>query len=1243
MGADMRKFIRLFQSVVILFVAMVHTDTTFGHVYVDPDPDAIQHEHILFVDKKFCEWDVTSQASLDPAQCLEIPDTSSTYIGPLDYLYFHITIRNIDTFDVSNVVMTEDLPDSFIFNTTDISCDAGYNPNPVDPPSFGNVITVNFSSPLGSLQEINCVIPGYFAGGTASNPDNSSGTNEIAVESEFVNSDGITETIKGREKVNRNYNPALPIDDVGITKSMSLPPDFIFDSPSDSFEVDYSITVTNNGSKNLHLGDYLRLYDELYGSTSYPTNISAEVTFIECVTTGLNDCVETTGILGSTIGNISGPSSWQSLFTLKYATTDDGLLLVGDSFTINFKVKYATTVPCIRDASNPDPGGIFGQFSRDITNRARIDFGATPGITLADTNGSNNNSENTGPAAMFTASSNYQPDPACTIDYAYYPDPPSYTHSPGFSKTERSPLTNTSSTLPWGGTQGYRIRINNSYIPTPPFPYDPSTDYLPITDVSIADIVEELSVPHFTAEVVNVSCITAGIPDAICPVGAAIPSSGTATNVITSATVWSSNTFDIPPDRNVNLNIDIKYTLNADSCSTIDYNDWKIRNHTRLNYKYKGQSYSKPNTADTFMGDVGLCNFEVNKNWSTGSAPTEIEFGTPYEFDLSIKNNHLQDMTIYTLVDSVRVTNAAYGSVPMQYSYSCTGPGVSGYSPSSIPTTSGTVSPTGQFTGADIFGNLADGGATFSPGSVLQCRVELIVNRPSNTTPGCLSDGTAQLQNTLYIHSEKNNFSPSPANWDAVNAPLPKCYEFVVNKHVNSTVVNSYGPAVEYSVAINNVGGNISGLSPSGVFRFTDILSGGYSIDPSFGNDGVEIIYGVTPAVEPTDYSHNNSDLNPVIVDFYNMPAGMIYVKYRVLPHFPTSFIQNDVELSAEGTITNTWFTKNSSQLSDYEDVEVVPVQDTSEICVEKYNDLNGNGVRDTGEPPLPNVPFIIRDASGTPIVPTAFTDNDGRFCTERILPIGDYEVEEIVPEGWTNTSPANFPPIIPVNLNEVSEDITVEFGNMELRGLVKVCKTTDDRIPSGSPFTFVSPPAAPVTIASGSCKIVGTNLQSGNQLAFQETLDSGYWLEDIIVEPATSLVAKDIDDRTVTVQAISGVAEVTFHNVYKPAYIEICKDTDLAGLYEFEINPAPTGRISVPANGCSAPIEVPAGQLTITEYAGNILQDATLLANYDVNPSNHYVTHSLMAKQVTINIPPGTTGTQTIVTFGNEKREDLP
>ena len=372
----MYRSIQLYLVAIILAILALSLHiTSSAHVYVDPDPDAPVHEHILIVDKMFCEWVPPSTPSLDPQMCPEIPQTSGFDIGPLDYIYFHISIKNNNTFDVSNVAMTEDLPDSFIFDPLDIDCDPNnfsYTPN-TPPPS--KIMNFTFPDDLEVQDTITCVIPGYFAGGSASNPDNSSGTNEIRVESEFVNIDGVTEIIEGREKINRDYNPSIPIEDVAITKTMSLPTDIVFDSPSDTFEVDYSITVTNNGTKNLLLGDYLQIYDELYGSTSYPTNISANITFIECVAMTGNDCVDTSTVpitTSSTIANVDGPSSWQSLFTLRYAALDDGLLLVGDSFTINFTVEYATTVPCIRDESNPDPGGIWGQFSRSITNLSLI-------------------------------------------------------------------------------------------------------------------------------------------------------------------------------------------------------------------------------------------------------------------------------------------------------------------------------------------------------------------------------------------------------------------------------------------------------------------------------------------------------------------------------------------------------------------------------------------------------------------------------------------------------------------------------------------------------------------------------------------------------------------------------------------------------------------------------------------------------------------------------------------------------
>jgi hypothetical protein len=79
-----------------------------------------------------------------------------------------------------------------------------------------------------------------------------------------------------------------------------------------------------------------------------------------------------------------------------------------------------------------------------------------------------------------------------------------------------------------------------------------------------------------------------------------------------------------------------------------------------------------------------------------------------------------------------------------------------------------------------------------------------------------------------------------------------------------------------------------------------------------------------------------------------------------------------------------------------------------------KYNDLNANGIRDTGEPGLADwtiVAYNDVDSSGTlsagdTLATSTTTDADGNYLLT--LAPGDYVVCEVLETGWTQSEPAN-------------------------------------------------------------------------------------------------------------------------------------------------------------------------------------------------------------------------------------------
>jgi uncharacterized repeat protein (TIGR01451 family) len=93
------------------------------------------------------------------------------------------------------------------------------------------------------------------------------------------------------------------------------------------------------------------------------------------------------------------------------------------------------------------------------------------------------------------------------------------------------------------------------------------------------------------------------------------------------------------------------------------------------------------------------------------------------------------------------------------------------------------------------------------------------------------------------------------------------------------------------------------------------------------------------------------------------------------------------------------------------------------EICVVKFEDLDGDGVRDTNEPLLAGWQFTVTDASNTP-VGTITTGQTQPTCLKSVAP-GTYTVTETVQSGWTVTTPN--PQTVTV---APATSSVVEFGN---------------------------------------------------------------------------------------------------------------------------------------------------------------------------------------------------------------------
>ncbi|HPS91530.1 MAG TPA: SdrD B-like domain-containing protein, partial [Methanothrix sp.] len=97
-----------------------------------------------------------------------------------------------------------------------------------------------------------------------------------------------------------------------------------------------------------------------------------------------------------------------------------------------------------------------------------------------------------------------------------------------------------------------------------------------------------------------------------------------------------------------------------------------------------------------------------------------------------------------------------------------------------------------------------------------------------------------------------------------------------------------------------------------------------------------------------------------------------------------------------------------------------------------KFEDLNGNGAKDTGEPGLEG--WTIKIMSGATEIASTQTDADGAYSFTDIAP-GSYTVKEEVMSGWTQSYPAT-PGTYPLTLvSGVPGPTNIDFGNWKSTG----------------------------------------------------------------------------------------------------------------------------------------------------------------------------------------------------------------
>lgn len=203
-----------------------------------------------------------------------------------------------------------------------------------------------------------------------------------------------------------------------------------------------------------------------------------------------------------------------------------------------------------------------------------------------------------------------------------------------------------------------------------------------------------------------------------------------------------------------------------------------------------------------------------------------------------------------------------------------------------------------------------------------------------------------------------------------------------------------------------------------------------------------------------------------------------------------------------------------------------------------KYNDQNGNGSFNAGEPRLPGWTIYI-DANDNNILDagelSTVTNSTGDYIFENLLP-GTHIVREVIQSGWTQTQPgfgAGFKYTVTLNVN--APTATRNFGNRELPS-IKVTKWSDQdnsgtinapdtRVPN---WRFYIDANNNNQLDSGEVDA----LTDANGDAYFLGMTAGTYRIREVLEPGWSLVLPSVGYVDVTIAANDGQKTAAFLNV---------------------------------------------------------------------------------------------------------------
>jgi protocatechuate 3,4-dioxygenase beta subunit len=187
---------------------------------------------------------------------------------------------------------------------------------------------------------------------------------------------------------------------------------------------------------------------------------------------------------------------------------------------------------------------------------------------------------------------------------------------------------------------------------------------------------------------------------------------------------------------------------------------------------------------------------------------------------------------------------------------------------------------------------------------------------------------------------------------------------------------------------------NVPALSPNIIsgMKFNDLNGNGIKDtgEPGVPNWGIDLVY-VVPGPDIL-MAQVNTDANGAY-KFINIPSGNYEVK----------------ELARQGWTATTPTVRavhipGSSSNQDFGN-KLATLPTLGSIFGMKFNDLNGNGVKDGGDAGLSGWTIQLKNATSLTVISTTNTGSDGTYAFLNITP-ASYVVAEVSQSGWTQTKP---------------------------------------------------------------------------------------------------------------------------------------------------------------------------------------------------------------------------------------------